>query len=289
MGLGLGIISTAHINRLVIPGAHASDKVDLIAIASRDQGRAEEYARKWEIERAYGSYEALLEDADVGAVYISLPNTMHCEWSIRALEAGKHVLCEKPMANTPADCEQMIAAAKAANKKLMIGYRVRYEPYNQLMIKMAQDSAEMGPTRMILADAGFNLVRCRNQADLDRLTPHRMLGWVPLPMQPGREAALRETVEALRHQPEVGPEVRLAPHPEAEEVVEGPAQDLGVAVQLGHRHGAAALLDGDLGGAGEAELLGHDRLCQSQELPRLCDPLADGLVGLHVVVSDLFH
>jgi len=66
-----GILSTAHINRKVIPGAHASEKVELIAVASRDLGRAEEYAREWEIERAYGSYEALLEDADVEAVYLA--------------------------------------------------------------------------------------------------------------------------------------------------------------------------------------------------------------------------
>src|SRR5947209_5668080 len=89
-----GIISTADINRKLIPGAHESPRVDLVAVASREPKRAEEYAREWGIERAYGSYDALLEDGDVEAVYISLPNTMHCEWSIRALEAGKHVLCE---------------------------------------------------------------------------------------------------------------------------------------------------------------------------------------------------
>ena len=91
-----GIISTADINRKLIPGAKASPKVDLVAVASRDQARADAYAREWEIERAYGSYDALLADPDIEAVYISLPNTMHCEWSVRALEAGKHVLCEKP-------------------------------------------------------------------------------------------------------------------------------------------------------------------------------------------------
>ncbi len=84
---------------------------------------------------------------------------MHAEYTIRALKAGKHVLCEKPMANTAADCEKMIAAAKAANKKLMVAYRCRYEPNNQLAIKMAQDSSEagMGPTRVILAEMGFNI------------------------------------------------------------------------------------------------------------------------------------
>src|SRR5215208_4559174 len=90
-----GIVSTAHINRLVIPPAKESPKVELVAVASRDQARADEYAQKWGIDRAYGSYEALLEDPEIEAVYISLPNNLHCEWSIRAVEAGKHVLIEK--------------------------------------------------------------------------------------------------------------------------------------------------------------------------------------------------
>ncbi len=106
---------------------------------------------------SYENYDSIANNPDIDIIYVVLPNNMHAEYTIRALKAGKHVLCEKPMANTPADCEQMIAAAKAANKKLMIGYRVRYEPYNQLMIKMAQDTSEMGPTRMILADAGFSI------------------------------------------------------------------------------------------------------------------------------------
>src|SRR2546430_17711164 len=79
----------------IFPGAHTSEKAELIAVASRDQRRAEEYAREWEIDRAYGSYEALLEDGEVEAVYISLPNALHCEWSIRALEAGKNRLFGK--------------------------------------------------------------------------------------------------------------------------------------------------------------------------------------------------
>ena len=83
-----GIISTAHINRLVIPGATASPKVDLIGVASRDQARADAYAGEWAIGRAHGSYEALLADPDIEAVYISLPNNLHVEWSIRSLEAG---------------------------------------------------------------------------------------------------------------------------------------------------------------------------------------------------------
>ena len=77
-----GIVSTADINRKVIPGAHASAKVDLVAVASRDRARAEAYARDHGIPRAHGSYEELLADPEIEAVYISLPNTLHCEWSI---------------------------------------------------------------------------------------------------------------------------------------------------------------------------------------------------------------
>ncbi len=107
-----GIISTAHINRLVIPGAKASPKVDLVAVASRDQGRADEYARRWGISRAYGSYEALLADPEIEAVYISLPNNLHCEWSIRSFEAGKHVLCEKPLSRRADEAEAAFDAAE---------------------------------------------------------------------------------------------------------------------------------------------------------------------------------
>ena len=82
-----GIMSTADINRLVIPGAHASPKVELVAVASRDQARADEYEARWEIPRAYGSYEELLADPEIEAVDISLPNTLHAEWSIRSVDA----------------------------------------------------------------------------------------------------------------------------------------------------------------------------------------------------------
>src|SRR5246127_5317221 len=108
-----GIVSTAHINRLVIPGAKASDKVEPAAAASRTQEGADAYARAWEIPLAYGSYEALLADPEIEAVYISLPNTLHSEWSIKTLEAGKHVLCEKPLSRHP---EQVEAAFDAAER-----------------------------------------------------------------------------------------------------------------------------------------------------------------------------
>ena len=128
MAMRLGIVSTADINRKVIPGAHASEKVDLVAVASRDQQRADEYAKTWEIERAYGTYEALLEDPDVDAVYISLPNTMHREWSIRSVEAGKHVICEKPFSKRPSDVEDSFDAADRAGRLLTEAFMYRHNP-----------------------------------------------------------------------------------------------------------------------------------------------------------------
>ena len=123
-----GIISTADINRKVIPGAHASPKVDLVAVASRDQARADAYAKEWEIERAYGSYEALLADPEIEAVYISLPNTMHCEWSIKALEAGKHVLCEKPLSRHPDEVAAAFDTADRTGRLLSEAFMYRHNP-----------------------------------------------------------------------------------------------------------------------------------------------------------------
>ena len=162
MGLvRFGILSTAHINRLVIPGAHASDKVELIAVASREQSRAEEYARKWEIERAYGSYEALLADPDVDAVYISLPNTMHVEWSIRALEAGKHVLCEKPFSRHPEGVEQAFDAAERADRLLTEAFMYRHNPQTRRLTELVRGGA-IGELRLVRAAFSYSLYDADN-------------------------------------------------------------------------------------------------------------------------------
>ena len=141
-----GIVSTAHINRLVIPPAQASEKCDLIAVASRDAARAEMYAREWGIERSYGSYEALLDDPDVEAVYISLPNSMHCEWSIRALEAGKHVLCEKPLSRRAADVEAAFDAADRSGRLLSEAFMWRHNPQTRSSTELV-DAGAIGALR----------------------------------------------------------------------------------------------------------------------------------------------
>jgi predicted dehydrogenase len=156
-----GILSTADINRRVIPGVHASEKAELIAVASRDLKRAEEYAREWKIERAYGSYDALLEDPEVEAVYISLPNTLHCEWSIRALEAGKHVLCEKPMSRHIADVEAAFDAAEKAQRILMEAFMYRHNPQTKRLSQLVDDGA-IGDLRLIRSCFSYSLYDTEN-------------------------------------------------------------------------------------------------------------------------------
>src|SRR6266496_6414607 len=156
-----GIVSTADINRKLIPGAQASPKVDLVAVASRDGRRAEEYAAQWGIERAYGSYEALLEDADVEAVYISLPNTLHCEWSIRALEAGKHVLCEKPMSRHVGDVEAAFDAAERAQRILMEAFMYRHNPQTKRLRQLLDEGA-IGDVRLVRSCFSYSLYDAEN-------------------------------------------------------------------------------------------------------------------------------
>jgi predicted dehydrogenase len=151
-----GIISTADINRKVIPGAHASPAVDLVAVASRDQARADAYAKAWEITRAYGSYEALLADNEIEAVYISLPNTMHCEWSIKALEAGKHVLCEKPMSRHTDEVEAAFDAAERTGKLLSEAFMYRHNPQTKRAKQLVADGA-IGELRLVRSTFSYSL------------------------------------------------------------------------------------------------------------------------------------
>ena len=160
-----GIVSTAHINRQVIPPAQASEKCDLIAVASRDAARAEAYAREWGIERSYGSYEALLEDTDVEAVYISLPNSMHCEWSIRAVEAGKHVLCEKPLSRRASEVEEAFDAADRAGRLLSEAFMWRHNPQTRKLTDLVSEGA-VGALRVIRSSFSFTIADDPNNVRL---------------------------------------------------------------------------------------------------------------------------
>lgn len=123
-----GVLSTAAINELVLPAFARSDRADLEAVASRDRGRADRYAIKHGIPRAHGSYEDLLADPNVDCVYISLPNGLHGEWTRRALEAGKHVLCEKPLTPSAQEAASLFALAEERGRLLMEAFMYRHHP-----------------------------------------------------------------------------------------------------------------------------------------------------------------
>jgi D-xylose 1-dehydrogenase (NADP+, D-xylono-1,5-lactone-forming) len=164
-----GILSTADINRLVIPPAQASPEVDLLAVASRDQARADAYAREWEIPRSYGSYEELLADDEIEAVYISLPNHLHSEWSIKSLEAGKHVLCEKPFSRRPQDVVDAFDAADRAGRLLSEAFMWRHNPQAQQLAALVVEGA-IGDLRLVRAVFSYSLydannIRLRPDAD----------------------------------------------------------------------------------------------------------------------------
>jgi predicted dehydrogenase len=151
-----GILSTARINGASIPHLVESPESELVAVASRTQERADAYATEQGIPRAYGSYEALLADPDVEAVYISLPNGPHVEWSIRCLEAGKHVLCEKPLARYPEDAERAFDAAERAGRLLMEAFMWRHHPQSKKLVELVRDGA-IGELRLIRSTFSFTI------------------------------------------------------------------------------------------------------------------------------------
>jgi predicted dehydrogenase len=140
----MGILSTAAIaTTKVIPGMRRADRVEVVALASRDASRARAVADRLGIPRAHGSYEALLADREVDAVYIPLPNHLHAEWTIAAARAGKHVLCEKPLAMTAADAERMVEACRAAGVRLMEAFMYRQHP-SWLAVRQLVASGRIG-------------------------------------------------------------------------------------------------------------------------------------------------
>ena len=124
----IGLLSTANINKEILAGAAESDRVEVVAVGSRTTETAAAYAREHGLERAHGSYDALLADPDVDAIYISLPNGLHHEWTLKALAAGKHVLCEKPYSRRAADVEAAFDAADTAGLVLMEAFMYRHHP-----------------------------------------------------------------------------------------------------------------------------------------------------------------
>jgi predicted dehydrogenase len=163
----LGLLSTADINEMLIAGA--PDEVELAAVASRDGARAQAYAAEHGIPRAHGGYEALLADDEVDAVYISRPNRLHHEWTLKALAAGKHVLVEKPYSRRAAEAEEAWDAAAAAGLVLMEAFMYRHHPQAAKARALVADGA-IGRLRAIRATFSFRLddsSNIRMLADLD--------------------------------------------------------------------------------------------------------------------------
>jgi xylose dehydrogenase (NAD/NADP) len=151
-----GLLSTARINEAILQGARQSPRTEIVAVASRDQGRAESYASERGLERAYGSYEALLADDAVEVVYNSLPNSMHVEWSVRALEAGKHVLCEKPMDRRVDAVERAFDTAEREGRLLMEAFMYRHHPQTHKAAELVRDGA-IGELRQLRSRFSWTL------------------------------------------------------------------------------------------------------------------------------------
>lgn len=156
--LNWGLLSTARINRALIPALRSSERNRLSAVASRTRNAAERYAREWKIERALGSYTALLNDPEIDVVYVSLPNHLHAEWSIKALQAGKHVLCEKPLALSVDEVDAMQSAARESGKVLAEAFMYRHHPLT-LKVKEIVDSGQLGRLQFIRGAFTYTLQR----------------------------------------------------------------------------------------------------------------------------------
>ncbi len=156
--LNWGLLSTARINRALIKPLTSSKRTRLLAVASRSLSTAESYAREWRIPRAHGSYETLLADPEIDVVYNSLPNHLHAEWTIKALRAGKHVLCEKPIALTLAEVDAMTQAAQETGKVLAEAFMYRHHAQT-LKVKELVDSGALGRLQLIKGSFTFTLTR----------------------------------------------------------------------------------------------------------------------------------
>lgn len=156
-----GLLGTAHINRRLIPAMRTARRSVLAAVASRDPARAQSYAREWEIPVPHPNYEALLRDRDIDAVYIPLPNTLHVEWTLRAVDAGKHVLCEKPLALTADDVDRVEAVARDRQRVVTEAFMYRHEPLLGGVLALMADRA-IGPLRTISSSFTFPLRRSPN-------------------------------------------------------------------------------------------------------------------------------
>lgn len=153
-----GLLGTGRINRALIAPLRISPRNRLAAVASRDADRARAYAAEWGIPRWFGSYEALLADPEIDVAYISLPNSLHAEWTIKAAQAGKHVLCEKPLAVTVEEVDAVAAAARQAGVVAAEAFMYRHHPQTLKVQELIAGGA-IGRLRLVRGGFTFPLTR----------------------------------------------------------------------------------------------------------------------------------
>jgi predicted dehydrogenase len=160
-----GLLSTARINRALITPLRASSRNQLVAVASRTPAQADAYAKEWNIPRAFGSYAAMLADPGIDVIFNPLPNGLHAEWTIKAAQAGKHVLCEKPLAISVEEVAAMAEAARRAGVVVAEAFMYRHHPQT-LKVKEVIDSGAIGALRLVRGSFTFNLTQA-NDVRLD--------------------------------------------------------------------------------------------------------------------------
>ena len=153
-----GLLSTARINRAILTAMPLSPRNVVTAVASRTPAQAAAFAVQWNIPRTFGSYEALLADPDVDIIYNPLPNALHAEWTLNAVRAGKHVLCEKPLALTVADVQAIAAAAAQAGVVVAEAFMYRHHPQT-IRVKELLEQGAVGEVRLIRGAFSFLLTR----------------------------------------------------------------------------------------------------------------------------------
>jgi predicted dehydrogenase len=156
--LNWGLLSTARINRALIPPLRVSKRNRLLAVGSRSQASADAYAREWKIPRVHGSYEALLADPEIDVIYNSLPNHLHAEWTIKAVQAGKHVLCEKPLALSVEEVDAVKAAAQKHGRVVTEAFMYRHHPQTLKVQELVQNGS-LGTLKLVRGSFSYMLTR----------------------------------------------------------------------------------------------------------------------------------
>ncbi len=199
--LRIGILGAARIAAKFVAGVAPSQAVQVLSVASRDPARAQAFAKAHGVPEVAASYAALLADAQIDAVYIPLTNDQHLPWCLRALAAGKHVLCEKPLALQAADVDTLQAAARAAGRVLMEGFPYRFQPQTLALLARVR-GGELGALRHVSGEFGFPLTR----TDDYRLHAQQGggalwdVGVYPLSLMRALAGGLPEHVQALAHE-----------------------------------------------------------------------------------------